>query len=335
MSFKDIIGQQEAKEVLLRSIKENRVFSSYIFWGKEGIGKKFTALEFAKTINCLNCSDDLEACESCPSCLKINKLCSPDLSIIEPVKDTISINQIRELQCQVNLKPLESRKKFYIIDQADKMTREAENCLLKTIEEPPGEVIIILICPHPDYLLPTTVSRCQLLNFSALNLSNLKMAIFSKIQKKLDENRIELIGRLAEGSISKALKLIFQDEYLEKRDEIITLLSYIAPRKYDLQAFNQIKELLIGNTYQLEEVLEVMLFWYHDILLARDFSMHKYIFNIDKLSTIMEKTELYSIPLLRNIIEYLGQMREYVERNVNRQILADRLFLKLVGEDFE
>lgn len=335
MSFKDIIGQEKPKEILLRSIKEYRVFSSYLFWGKEGIGKKLTALEFAKTINCWNRSDNLEACESCLSCRKINKLCSPDLTIIEPVKDTISINQIRELQYQVNLKPMESKKKFYIIDQADKMTLEAENCLLKTIEEPPGEVIIILICNHPDYLLPTIVSRCQLLNFNTLSTINLKEVISTQNQIELEADRIELICRLAEGSVGKALKLISQKEFLRKREKIINLLSYISPQRYDLQSFNQLKEILSGDTDQLEAVLEVILFWYHDILLAQDLSLHKYIFNIDKLAILKEKSKLYSIEMLRNIIEYLGQIREYVKRNVNRQILSDRLYLKLVGEDFD
>ncbi|HEC93186.1 MAG TPA: DNA polymerase III subunit delta', partial [Candidatus Atribacteria bacterium] len=125
MSFKNIIGQEKAVDILLKSLKENKIFPSYIFMGADGVGKKSTAVEFAKAINCLNLSNDFEVCEKCSSCNKINKLCSPDLKIIEPIKGSIRIEQIRELRREINLKPFENRKKIYIIDHAETMTLEA------------------------------------------------------------------------------------------------------------------------------------------------------------------------------------------------------------------
>ncbi|GAB4113594.1 MAG: DNA polymerase III subunit delta' [Candidatus Caldatribacteriota bacterium] len=333
MSFNNIIGQEKAKEILLRSIKENKISSSYLFWGKEGVGKKFTALEFAKAINCLHPGEDFTSCENCLSCSKINKLCSPDLNIIEPLKNTISIQQIRDLQHQLNLKPLESKRKFYIIDQAEKMTQEAENCLLKTLEEPPPKVIIILICHHPDYLLPTIISRCQLINFTTLKSENLKRVISNLKQKDLDEDKFELICRLAEGSVGKALNLISKKEYLKKREEILDLLSSISPKKYDFIFFNRIKDILSGTDDQLEEALEIMLFWYRDLLLIQKLPLHQYLFNIDKLSILQEKSKMFSIKRIENILKYLGQIKELLERNINKQLLADELYLKLVGED--
>ncbi len=333
MSFNDIIGQEKAKELLLRSIKENKISSSYLFWGKEGVGKKFTALEFAKAINCLHPGEDFTSCENCYSCSKINKLCSPDLNIIEPVKNTISIQQIRDLQHQLNLKPLESKRKFYIIDRAEKMTEQAENCLLKTLEEPPPKVIIILICQHPGYLLPTIISRCQLINFTTLKSVNLKRIISTLKKKDLDDEKLELICRLARGSVGKALNLISKKEYLKKREEILNLLISISPKKYDLLSFNRIKDFFSGTDDQLEEAIEIMLFWYHDLLFIQELPIHRYLFNIDKLSILQEKSKIYSLKRLKNILEYLGQIKELIERNINKQLLADELYLKLVGED--
>lgn len=112
MPFKDIIGQERAIKILTRSLKEDKVSSSYIFVGSEGTGKKFTAIEFTKIINCLNLSKKLEVCDNCHSCNEISKQCSPDLKIIEPIKSSIKIEQIREMRKEIRLKPFKNKKRF-------------------------------------------------------------------------------------------------------------------------------------------------------------------------------------------------------------------------------
>ncbi|HZK12596.1 MAG TPA: DNA polymerase III subunit delta', partial [Atribacterota bacterium] len=124
MSFNDIVGQERAIKILTKSIKENKISSSYIFIGSEGTGKKFTAIEFAKAVNCLNLNKDFEACENCQSCNEINKQYCPDLKIVKAIKDTIKIEQIREIRKDIELKPFKIKKKVYIIDKAEKMTLE-------------------------------------------------------------------------------------------------------------------------------------------------------------------------------------------------------------------
>ncbi|GAG06941.1 unnamed protein product, partial [marine sediment metagenome] len=157
MSFKDIVGQERAIKILRKSLKENKISSSYIFVGSEGTGKKLTAIEFTKAVNCLNLNKNLEACDNCHSCNEINKQYCPDLKIVETTRGLIKIEQIREIRKEIELKPFKSKKKVYIIDKAEKMTLEASNCLLKTIEEPPYYAIIILICSKIDPILPTIV----------------------------------------------------------------------------------------------------------------------------------------------------------------------------------
>ncbi len=180
MSFNDIVGQERAIKILTKSLKENKISSSYIFVGSEGTGKKLAAIEFTKAVNCLNLSEDSEACEDCQSCSEISKQRSPDLKIIEPIKSSIKIEQIREMRKEIGLKPFKNRKKIYIIDKAEKMTIEASNCLLKTIEEPPCYAIIILICSKIDPILPTIVSRCQIINFGLISSYKIKEFLLNK-----------------------------------------------------------------------------------------------------------------------------------------------------------
>ena len=231
MSFNDIVGQERAIKILTKSLKENKVFSSYIFAGNEGTGKKFTAIEFIKAVNCLNLNKNLESCENCQSCNEINKQYCPDLKIVEATKNSIKIEQIREIRKDIELKPFKNRKKVYIIDKAEKMTLEASNCLLKTIEEPPYYAIIILICSKIDPILPTIVSRCQIVNFGLITSLRIKELLLNKIND-LEKDKAEIISKLAQGSIGNAFKLLTDKEYFIRREIFLNYLSKIVPGKY-------------------------------------------------------------------------------------------------------
>ncbi|MEN3189976.1 MAG: DNA polymerase III subunit delta' C-terminal domain-containing protein [Atribacterota bacterium] len=332
MSFKNIIGQEKAINILLKSLKEEKIFPSYIFMGDDGVGKKSTAVEFAKAINCLNLSSDFEVCESCSSCNKINKLCSPDLKIIEPIKGSIRIEQIRELRREVNLKPFENRKKIYIIDQAEEMTLEASNCLLKTIEEPPDYAIIILICTNLDSILPTIVSRCQLIKFRLIDyLKIMETVLLNKIN--LEKGKAELISKLAQGSIGKALKLVSDKEYFNRREKILNYLTLILPGKYNSNLITNMEKILTDMN-KTEETLDIILFWYRDILLVKELRIQKYILNVDKLKIIKEKSKVYSREMLIDILDYIEQIQEFMKKNINKRLILERLYLKMVGVEY-
>ncbi|HDK26145.1 MAG TPA: DNA polymerase III subunit, partial [Candidatus Atribacteria bacterium] len=324
MSFKNIIGQEKAVELLLKSLKEDKIFPSYIFMGADGVGKKYTAIEFAKAINCLNLSNDFEVCEKCSSCNKINKVCSPDLKIIEPIKGSIRIEQIRELRREINLKPFENRKKIYIIDHAEAMTLEASNCLLKTIEEPPDYAIMILICSKLDSVLPTIVSRCQLIKFKLIGyLEIMEVVLSNKVD--IEKDKAKLISKLAQGSISKALKLISDKEYFKRREKILDYLTLILPGKYNDNLFTNMEQILTEMN-KTEETLDIILFWYYDILLVKELGIQEYIKNIDKLKIIKEKSKVYSREMLIDILDYIEQIQEFMKRNINKHLILERLY---------
>ena len=143
LSFSSLIGNIKTKEMLIESAKKQNVLHSYLFYGTDGIGKKLFAIEFAKLIMC---EFHKEECNSCKSCVEFLSHNNPDFMLIEPDGNAIKIDQIREFQKKIIEKPINGRKKVYIINDSDKMTKEAQNCLLKTLEEPQEYVVIILIC---------------------------------------------------------------------------------------------------------------------------------------------------------------------------------------------
>lgn len=329
MSFKDIVGQERAIKILTKSLKENRVSSSYIFIGSEGTGKKFTAIEFIKAVNCLNLNKNMEACNNCHSCNGINKQCCPDLKIVKTTKGSIKIEQIREIRKEIELKPFRSKKKVYIIDQAEKMTLEASNCLLKTIEEPPYYAIIILICSKIDPILPTIVSRCQIINFGLITSFKIKELLLNKLNN-LENDKAEIISKLAQGSIGKAFKLSVDKEYFIRREKMLDYLSTIIIGKYGDDIFAKVEKIM-SEIDRIEEILEMIKLWYRDILIIKNTRNQNYIINCDKLEILGKKSQIYSQKMLIDILDYLDQVEEYLTKNVNKRLVLERLYIKMVG----
>lgn len=189
MSFKDIIGQDKAVNVLIKTIQRDRIPSAYLFTGESGIGKKFTAINLAKALNCLSPSNPpltkewievgypfskkgleggIDACDECSSCKKIDSGLHPDVLIIAPQNNQIRIEEIRAIDESLSLKAFEGRYKIVIVDDAEMMNQYASNAFLKTIEEPPPDSLIILITSSPDLLPETIRSRCSRINFTPL-----------------------------------------------------------------------------------------------------------------------------------------------------------------------
>lgn len=191
MALRDITGQDRAVNILLSTVGRNRVASAYLFAGESGIGKRSTALNFAKALNCLGNRDasrvagdeikeangslithgasPVDACDECPSCRKIDAMTHPDLVVVAPEKGEIRVGEIRAVEGALSFKPFEGKRKVVIIDDAEAMNQAAANAFLKTLEEPPDESMVILITAHPDMLPETIRSRCCRLNFVPLS----------------------------------------------------------------------------------------------------------------------------------------------------------------------
>lgn len=213
--FNNILGNDKIKELLTNSVKNNKISHSYLFIGIEGIGKKLIAKEFAKMILCI---DENKYCGSCKSCIEFDTDNNPDFKIIEPDGNSLKIEQIREFQSKVAEKPIISNKKVYIINDSDKMTTEAQNCLLKTLEEPPEFVTIILIGSNENAFLSTIKSRCMILHFNKIQDDEIKKFLEENYQNKVNS---KIMLDAFQGSIGKALQIQDKQEEYEKIEKII------------------------------------------------------------------------------------------------------------------
>lgn len=243
--FENIIGNNENKKILSKSILSNSVSHSYIFSGISGIGKFLFAKEFAKAILC---TGEQEPCNECKSCESIENGNNPDLIIIDEQTNSIKTEQIKELTSDVLEKPIKGNKKIYIINNSENMTKEAQNALLKTLEEPPEYAIIILVTSNENLLLNTIKSRCIKILFSNLSDEEI-LEYFERNHEEINKQMVSTFG----GSIEKAINLkdkieiyekiknVFEnieqrneleilrlkDDVLNDKDEIFSILDYI------------------------------------------------------------------------------------------------------------
>ena len=245
--FEHIIGNEQIKNILQESIKRNKTSHSYLFVGIEGIGKKIVAKEFAKMLLCL---EENKQESNCKSCIEFDSNNHPDFLLLEPEGNVIKIEQIRQLQKRIQEKPIISHKKVYIINDADKMTKEAQNCLLKTLEEPPEFSTIILIGTNENAFLSTIKSRCMILHFQKIEDEKIKQYL----SNQLEENNItENMLKMFQGSIGKAIKLKDKQELYNKIENIIENLN-----KKDLIDVSNSAEIIYQSKEEIMEILEYM-----------------------------------------------------------------------------
>lgn len=222
MIFDNIIGNEQNKEILRRVIENNNIAHSYMFIGKDSIGKMLFAREFAKSILCVN---EEKPCNKCKSCIEFDTFNNPDFNILEPDGNSIKIEQIRELVKKVYEKPIVSNKKVYIINDSNLMTKEAQNSLLKTLEEPPEYVTIILVASNENLFLPTIKSRCTKIIFNKLSNSEL-VAVLKKQYNY--SNVSDLVLKIADGSVKKTLSLREKEEDYTKINNLYSNLENIS-----------------------------------------------------------------------------------------------------------
>lgn len=244
--FDDIIGNIKIKEILEGAIKTNNILHSYLFVGTEGIGKSIFAKKFAKMILCVN-ENKQECNNKCEACIKFDNNNNPDFEFIEPDGNNIKIDQIRQMNSKVMEKPIISEKKVYIINDSEKMTKEAQNSLLKTLEEPPQYVVIILICSKENDLLNTIKSRCTKIKFN--DLSNEEINEYLKLNNYgiLENNFLNL----SQGSIKKAIGVISSKELYGKISSLFNNIKNI--NKIE---FIRNNEFLYKEKEKIGEILE-------------------------------------------------------------------------------
>jgi len=316
-----VVGHEWTVKLLERSLANGRTAHAYLLLGLPQVGKTTLALNFAQALNCL---DEHKPCGQCRSCLKIAHGNHPDVRVIEALNGTIKIDQIRAIQREVALSPHEGRWKVYIIHQMERATTEAANCLLKTLEEPPAQVILMLTASDMDQLLPTIISRCQVLS--------LRPPSTLLVQKTLEERwgidpeRARLLARLSGGRLGWAVRASEDEAILRKRDRRLDEM-------IELMRQGRVKRLryaqhLSTSSDGLREVLDLWLSWWRDLLLIKGGSVTE-VTNVDREAMLHSQAQVYSLTQVQGFIEALRAAVWQLEHNANTRLTLEVLMLSL------
>jgi len=321
MSFKQVRGQEQAIRIIQKDLIRKNIFGTYLFTGPPGVGKKLVALNFAKAINCRKKS--IDSCDHCSSCQKIDKLNHPDVQVTKAEDGSIKIEQTREIKREMGYKVYEGKKKIWILEDAEKLTIEAANSLLKFLEEPPSNVVIVLISSSPEKLPFTIVSRCKIVRFSLLSLQQIKEFLEEKTTHSPE--LISLVSRLAKGRIGEASYLINNEDILREREKI---LNKLFKETFDSEIFEIAKRWSKLEKDKLNRFLDMILFWFRDILILK-LGIKEFIINKDKEKELKRIKNRYSFLKVYSCIETVEQTQRYLKANVSPLLSLEGMWLKL------
>ena len=322
MKFSTIEGHEKSIRILQRAIANNTLAHAYLFSGQAGIGKKKTAFALAAAVNCLDARPE-GGCGECPSCRKVDTLGHPDVRVLVPDGDEIKIDQIRQVQSDLALKPFEGTKKVLIVDNAESMNAAASNAFLKTLEEPPGDALIILITAMPQSLLATIRSRCQEIIFHPLPRNVLARALMR--QRGLSEEDAWFIAALAQGSMGRGLEMDLEQEKAA-REEVATLWAGLA--QMGPGAALVLAETLAKDRERLERLIEIGVEWLRDALVYRETGEERLLVHTRALQQYRQSADGDSLPRLLADMELFVMSRNLLDRRVSAQLVAENLLLK-------
>lgn len=323
--FKDVVGHRDIIQYIQDAVQQNKVSHAYILNGQRGSGKKMLARLFAMTLQCE--SNGSDPCGECRSCIQANNGNQPDIITVKHEKpSSISVDDIRtQVNGDIMIKPYSSPYKVYIIPEADLLTVQAQNALLKTIEEPPEYAVILLLTENADSLLPTIRSRCVMLKLRNIKDKLVKKYLMEQLQ--IPDYQAELCAAFAQGNIGRAIMLAKSEHFNEIKEEAIQLLKYINEMELH-EIVSAIKEI---NKYKLEvtDYLDIITIWYRDVLLYKATADVDGLVFSDQLKYIKEQASKSSYEGIENILEAIEKAKARLKANVNFDLLMELLLLTI------
>jgi len=322
-----IVGHERAVRLLQNSIDVNRVSHAYLLSGPRQVGKSTLARELARALNCLQPD---RPCGRCRSCRKVDGGVHPDVQIIDLEEGTrnISIDAIRGLQNGVALRPFEGRVKVYIIEEVERLSEPAANSLLKTLEEPPASVVLILTTVDATMLLPTLVSRCQQIELRPLSEAAIERGL--REMHGVAPDRARLVAALARGRMGWAVQAASSPTLLDKRKELLDRLIAL-PAADRVTRFAYAAELASLHGRDQEAVrgaLETWKWWWRDLLLFR-LGMAERTINLDLRDRIAVDGRSYSIDAIGGMVGAIQETANLLAQNVNARLALEVLMLSV------
>lgn len=323
LSFQDIIGHEQIKEHFQKAIKNHKVSHAYIITGEAGMGRKSLANAFALTLLCEKGKS--QPCMECHACKQVLSGNHPDLIYVSHEKSgSIGVDDVRQqINDTIMIRPYSSYYKIYIVDEAEKMTPQAQNALLKTIEEPPSYAIIILLTTNQEAFLPTILSRCVQLKLNPLRDFVVKTYLVQNQQ--VPEADAEVYAAFARGNLGKAISLASSEEFKLLHQEVLHLLKHV--KDMDISELLDYIKKLKDENLDIGECLDFMQLWYRDVLLYKvTKDINQLIFK-DEYSAVNEISKKSGYDGLEKILEAIDKARVRLDANVNMELAMELMLL--------
>ena len=332
MIFDDIIGQENLKGLLSGAALNDKVAHAYVFAGPEGIGKRTLACAFAEVLLCpdIKVSDKGYAvpCRKCTDCMLYTNDSHPDFHYFSTEEDSIKISPIRKFLENINYKPQYAKRKVYIINSAEKMTVQSQNALLKTLEEPPGNSVIILLAANPEMLLETIKSR--LIRYDLVRYTRAQIEEAVRVNAAENGNLSEeFIFNFSDGIIGKALEICSNSEFIQTREEAFNIISKLQSGDFRERAG---AAGILSESRNQEAILEFMLSYYRDMLIYVRTNDNNRLINRDKKDIILNGSKRISTQGALKCISAVNSSIESLQRNTNVSLLMEILATTLQEE---
>lgn len=329
--FSDIVGQEQLREHLENAIRLNKISHAYIINGERNAGKEFIAKTFAMALQCekRGASDpqETEPCGECHSCRQAASGNHPDIIRLTHEKpNTIGVDDIRsQINNDIIIKPYSGPKKIYIINEGEKMTVQAQNALLKTLEEPPDYAVILILTANVGALLPTIQSRCVILNMKPARDDQIRKYLMETME--IPDYKADICVAFARGNLGKARLLAKSEEFDKVKEEAITLLKYIG----DMEIHEIVAAIKKINEYKFEvgDYLDILSIWYRDALLFKATHDANHLIFREEIQSIRKVADKSTYEGIEKIIRALETSKQRLAANVNFDLTMELLLLTI------
>lgn len=325
-TFTDVIGHEEIVTHLQTAIQMNKISHAYIFAGEDGIGKNFVAEIFAATIQCEAKTDN--PCTVCKSCLQSMSGNQPDMKRVTHEKASIGVDDIRlQINNDIGVKPYASPYKIYIIDEAEKMTEQAQNALLKTIEEPPEYAVLILLTNNLNAFLPTILSRCVLLSFKPVSNEEIKNYLMDYV--KIPDYQAEISATFSNGNLGKAIKYASSESFMQLKSDVIHLMQNM--KEIDISQISDAVKYFSENKTQVDDCMDLMMLWYRDVLMFKATMDANHLLYKEEVQDIKNQAKVLSFERLGRIMDSFSTVKSRLKANVNFDVAMELLLINMQG----
>jgi DNA polymerase-3 subunit delta' len=323
--FKDIIGHEQVIGYLQTALKNHKVSNAYMICGEPGSGKTLVASAFAKALVCQAGYGD--ACNMCDSCHQFDSGSHPDVKVVQHEKTaSIGVNDVREQVINdVFEKPYYDGYKVYVIPEADKLTVEAQNALLKTIEEPPAYAVILLLVSSPGTILPTIRSRCIVLNLRSVDTEKIEKLLEQRY--RIPDYQAKVCAAYAQGLTGKAVRMATSQNFMENLEFILDILRRIDHME-DYELCSSVRA-ITNNGIDVNDLLDIMKVWYRDVLVLKATNDVNQLVFKNEYQYLQEKANIASYESINNILKALDTAELRLDANVNFEIAMEMLLLAI------